>query len=85
MLKQLVQNEVQRLLNEGLSGAKIAKKAGVSDAYISNIKNNDIKHIADAKWREMAKKLGVTTASWLLYETKSKKSVFAVCEEAQNN
>ncbi|WP_338813719.1 AAA family ATPase [Bernardetia sp. Wsw4-3y2] len=85
MIKQLVRNEVLRRLEQGVSGEQLRKEISVSSAYISNIRKGEMDHISDSKIREMAKALNISLSDWFVVKTKSYKSIFAVCEEAQNH
>lgn len=79
--KKQIQAEVIRQVDFS-SQVKIANKAGVSNATISKMINNDWKTIADEMWRKVKIKLRIEL-DWVTAETQNLKQLMSYLKEAQ--
>lgn len=81
-LKNQITAEVKQLSSK-TSQNKVAAKAGVSSATISQIINNKWDLIADEMWRKIQSGLNINM-SWMIAETDNFKGIFELLAATQN-
>jgi len=81
-MKAEVTQEVTRL-SKATSQNKVATKAGVSSATISQIINGNHELIADEMWRKVKSNLNISTG-WKIAPTKNLKGLTSLLESAKN-
>ncbi|MCK0199202.1 AAA family ATPase [Ornithobacterium rhinotracheale] len=65
------------------SAAKVAKKAKVSDATISQMRNGNWELIKEEMWLKVAQNLGYSFSGWALVETLNYKTIANVLSDAK--
>ncbi|MRI64622.1 ATP-binding protein [Ornithobacterium rhinotracheale] len=66
------------------SAAKVAKKAKVSDATISQMRNGNWELIKEEMWLKVAQNLGYSFSGWALVETLNYKTIANVLTDAKD-
>ncbi len=66
------------------SYARVATKVGVSEATISQMRNDNWDKIADGLWTKVAQALGFTSDEWQLAETLNFRKITSVLNDAKN-
>ncbi|SDE82064.1 hypothetical protein SAMN05421544_1381, partial [Riemerella columbipharyngis] len=81
--KEIVQAIHEEKIRLG-SFARVATKVGVSEATISQMRNENWTLIKDTMWQKVAQELGFVSNTWQLAETLNFKKVTNVLNDAKN-
>lgn len=80
---ELLQAIEQEIAHLG-SAARVAKKAKVSDATISQMRNGNWELITEEMWLKVAQNLGYSFSGWALVETLNYKTIANVLSDAKD-
>lgn len=79
--KEFIANEIAELVAKS-SANKVAVKAKVSSANISQIKNKNWQHISDALWAKVKVNLNISW-DWQIAETQNQRTIHELLSDAQ--